>query len=133
MTEQTPRDETREEEQKPEPRDAAYWASYAETLKVAGVAEGATNINVEGRRAVGPLQGFGKMWQKTYRVRLGEAGVTPAEVIKTWKENYKDFWPEGNIFYAPLAGITPRRGRPHFRLAARRCQALDGRDGPVRR
>ena len=26
-----------------------------------------------------------------------------------------------------------RRGRPHFRLAARRCQALDGRDGPVRR
>jgi hypothetical protein len=65
MTEQTPRDETREEEQKPEPRDAAYWASYAETLKVAGVAEGATNINVEGRRAVGPLQGFGKMWQKT--------------------------------------------------------------------
>ena len=36
MTEQTPQDETREEE-KPEPRDAAYWARYAETLKVAGV------------------------------------------------------------------------------------------------
>jgi hypothetical protein len=56
MTEQTPQDETREEEKhKPEPRDAAYWARYAETLKVAGVAEGATNINLEGRRAVGPL------------------------------------------------------------------------------
>jgi hypothetical protein len=79
MTEQTPQDETREEE-KPEPRDAAYWARYAETLKVAGVAEGATNINVEGRRAVGPLQGFGKMWQKTYRVRLPDADVTPVEV-----------------------------------------------------
>ena len=56
MTEQPPQDETREaEKHKPEPRDTAYWARYAETLKVAGVAEGATNINVEGRRAVGPL------------------------------------------------------------------------------
>lgn len=101
MTEQTPRPE------KKQPRDAAYWARYAETLKVSGVAEGATNINVEGRQAVGPLQGFGKMWQKTYRVRLSGAEASPAEVIKTWKTHYKDFWPEGNVFYAPLAGITP--------------------------
>ena len=64
MTEPTPQDERREEEkQKREPRDSAYWARYAETLKVAGVAEGATNINVEGRRPVGPLQGFGQLWQ----------------------------------------------------------------------
>ncbi len=101
MTEQMPQPE------KKQPRDAAYWARYAETLKVSGVAEGATNINVDGRRAVGPLQGFGKMWQKTYRVRLPGAGASPAEVIGTWKANYKDFWPEGNVFYAPLAGITP--------------------------
>ena len=86
-------------------RDAAYWARHTETLKVSGVAEGATNTNVEGRRVAGPLQGFGKMWQKTYRVRLGT--VSPTEVIKTWKTNYKDFWPEVNVFYAPLAGITP--------------------------
>ena len=34
MTEQTPQDEAREEENKrPEPRDAAYWAQYAEKLK----------------------------------------------------------------------------------------------------
>jgi hypothetical protein len=108
MTEQTPQVETRvEEKHKPEPRDTAYWARYAETLKVAGVADGATNINVEGHRAVGPLQGFGKMWQKTYRVSLAGTDVTPVEVIKTWKENYKDFWPEGNLFYAPLVGISP--------------------------
>ena len=134
MTEQTParRDET-EEKQKPEPRDAAYWARYAETLKVAGVAEGATNINVEGRRAVGPLQGFGKMWQKTYRVSLVGADVTPVEVIKTWKENYKDFWPEGNLLLRAACRHHARRGRPHLRLAARRRQALDGRDGPLRR
>jgi hypothetical protein len=106
MTEQKPQDEPREK-QKREPRDAAYWAKYAETLKVAGVADGATNINVDGRRAVGPLQGFGKMWQKTYRVGLAGAEVSPVEVIKTWKDNYQEFWPEGNRFYAPLAGIAP--------------------------
>ncbi len=108
MTEQRPRDETRQEEKRPrEPRDAAYWARYAETLKVSGVAEGATNINVDGRRAVGPLQGFGKMWQKTYRVRMRGAEVTPAGVIEVWKENFPNFWPKGNRFYAPLAGINP--------------------------
>ena len=101
MTEQTPQPE------KKQPRDAEYWARYAETLKVSGVAEGATNINVEGRQAVGPLQGFGKMWQKTYRAHLSGADTSPTEVIKTWKENYKEFWPEGNMFYAPLAGISP--------------------------
>ncbi len=101
MTEQTP------QPQEKQPRDAAYWARYAETLKVSSVAEGATNINVDGRRAVGPLQGFGKMWQKTYRVRLRGADVTPAGVIEVWKENFPRFWPKGNRFYAPLAGISP--------------------------
>jgi len=38
MTEQTPQDEAREEEKnRPVPRDAAYWAKYAEMLKVTGV------------------------------------------------------------------------------------------------
>ena len=106
MTEKTPQEEPKEK-QKREPRDAAYWASYAETLKVSGVAEGATNINVEGRRAVGPLQGFGKMWQKTMRVELAGAEVAPAEVIRTWKAEFQRFWPERNWFYAPLEGIAP--------------------------
>jgi hypothetical protein len=80
MTEQTPQDKAREGEKKrPEPRDAAYWAQYAETLMVAGAAEGATNINVEGRRAVGLLQSFGQLWQKTYRVRLAGIETTPEE------------------------------------------------------
>ncbi len=105
MTEQTPR--PREQQGEKRPRDAAYWAQRVETLKVSDVPEGVANINVEGRRVVGPLQGFGKMWQKTYKVRLTGAEVSPAEVIKIWKENYQEFWPEGNEFYAPLSGIAP--------------------------
>ena len=88
-------------------RDAAYWAKNISTLQVARTPTGALNLNVEGHRLVGPLQGFGQMWQKTFRVQLKGAGVTPAEVIKTWKENFGTFWPKGNRFYAPLVGIAP--------------------------
>ena len=102
-------------EQKPEEvrveevkgRDADYWAKHVSTLSVSDVPEGAINLNVEGRRVVGPIQGFGKMWQKTYKVRLTGADVSPAEVIRTWKENFPKFWPEKNFFYGPLTGIAP--------------------------
>jgi hypothetical protein len=89
------------------PRDAAYWAQQASTLRVSHVPTGALNLNVEGKQAVGPLQGFGQMWQKTYRVSLKGASVQPMEVIKIWKEHFTQFWPKGNRFYAPLTGIAP--------------------------
>lgn len=87
-------------------RDAAYWAQPVDKLSVSSIPEGAVNL-VEGRQLVGPLQGFGKMWQKTYRIRLPGGAVTPAEVISTWKREFPRFWPQGNRFYAPLAGIQP--------------------------
>lgn len=90
-----------------QPRDAAFWAEYTERLEVSGVPEDAVNLNVDGRRAVGPLQGFGKMWQKTYRVHLEGADVTPAEVVKTWKENFPRFWMPGNRFLTSKAGLSP--------------------------
>lgn len=89
-----------------EPRDAAYWARTA-TLRISRVPTGALNLNVEGRRLVSPLQGFGPLWQKTYRVVLKGAKVNVAEVIRTWKEHFPRFWPHGNRFYAPLTGIAP--------------------------
>jgi hypothetical protein len=88
-------------------RDEAYWAKQVSKLRVGDVPEEAVKRNVEGRRVVGPIQGFGKMWQKTYRVRLARAGVTPAQVVRTWKENFSSFWPEKNWFYGPLTGIAP--------------------------
>ncbi len=103
MMERPPHPEERERR----PRDAAYWARYVETLKVSEVPEGAVNLNVDGRRMVGPLQGFGKMWQKTYHVRLEGASVAPAEVVKAWRERFPDFWAPGNRFLAPSTGISP--------------------------
>ncbi|MDX1659775.1 MAG: DUF1990 family protein [Nitriliruptorales bacterium] len=89
------------------PRDAPYWADHTTELRVTDVADGGDPTPVEGRRIAGPLKGFGKMWQKTYRVRLEGADVTPEEVIDTWKERYEDFWPETATFFAPLAGVQP--------------------------
>jgi hypothetical protein len=106
MTETTP--ETTTPEQRPhEPRDAAYWAHQGAHLKVGELPTGAVNLNVEGRSVVGPLQGFGPMWQKTFRMKLTGLDIPPTEVIQTWKENFPRFWPKGNRFYAPLTGIAP--------------------------
>ena len=88
------------------PRDADYWAQTS-TFKISNAPSGALNLNVEGRQALSPLQGFGQMWQKTYRVRLEGVTIQPSGVIKTWKENFPKFWPKGNRFYAPLTGIAP--------------------------
>lgn len=89
------------------PRDAAYWAREFSSLQIERTPTGALNLNVQGRLPISPLQGFGQMWDKTYRVRLQGSEVQPAEVIKVWKENFAQFWPEGNRFFAPLSGITP--------------------------
>jgi hypothetical protein len=61
--------------------------------------------HLEGRRLTGPQQGFGQLWQKTYRVFVPDH--EPRAVIATWKANYGDFWPSVNKFNAPVAGIKP--------------------------
>ncbi len=88
-------------------RDATNWAKSVSKLRVSDVPEGAVNINVEGRRLASPIQGFGKMWQKTYQVRLPTDRVSPTDLIATWKQHFPEFWPEGNRFYGPLTGIEP--------------------------
>ena len=94
-------------EGEPAARDAAYWATSVTRLTVSNVPDGAVNLNVTGRRLTGPIQGFGKMWQKTYRIRLPRERVAATDLIATWKERFPEFWPEGNRFYAPLTGIRP--------------------------
>ena len=92
----------------PTPRsDVAGWARPVSALSVTDLPEEAVNRNVAGRRVTSPIQGFGRMWQKTYRVRFGDMDVSPAEVIGTWKEHFPEFWPKGNRFYGPLTGIAP--------------------------
>ncbi len=88
-----------------EPRDAQNWAKPIDVFHVEETAEGAYKGNVEGRRPTGPLQGFGQLWQKSYRIPI--PGPTPEEVVQTWKDHFGDFWYPSNKFYAPAAGIAP--------------------------
>jgi hypothetical protein len=88
-------------------RDEANWAKLVSRLTVAQVPDGAMNLNVDGRQLTSPIQGFGKMWQKTYVVRLPGERITPIELIATWRRQFGDFWPSGNHFYGPLTGIEP--------------------------
>ncbi len=88
------------------PRDEGSWAASVSRLRVDQVPLGVRGINVAGRRLTGPVQGFGKMWQKTYRVEL-PASVEPVAVIAEWKAHFPDFWPAGNAFHGSLTGISP--------------------------
>jgi len=87
--------------------DGDAWAKPVEKLAVSEVEPGGAGINVAGKRPTSPVQGFGRMWQKTYRVRLTGSDATPAQVIEVWKRDFPYFWPKGNRFFAPLAGIAP--------------------------
>jgi len=99
--------DTQSTEHKPKERDTEYWAEGVSTLKVSSAPTGAVNLNVEGRRVVGPLQGFGPLWQKTYRVRLNGVQASPAEVISVWKREFPRFQPPGNRFYPSVEGVKP--------------------------
>ncbi|MGH7642476.1 MAG: hypothetical protein ACRENX_05580 [Candidatus Dormibacteria bacterium] len=87
------------------PRNAASWATKVDRLQVQQ-REGMRGTNVAGRRLTSPIQGFGKMWQKTYSTNLGST-ASPKEVIATWKAHFPEFWPNGNRFAGALAGISP--------------------------
>jgi len=99
-------DNNNDDRNRDQPRDAGAWAKpmgridrdTAEEIGASGLA---------GRRLTGPLQGFGKMWQKTYRVKLEGSTLEPSHIIREWKAEYGSFWPRRTRFYAPIAGIQP--------------------------
>jgi hypothetical protein len=97
-------DDHKEERQ---PRDTAFWAQRVERLEVSDIPEGAANVNVQGRREVGALQGFGRLWQKTYRVRLTGVEASPEEVVRVWKQHFPGFQPPSSRFYPSMAGVAP--------------------------
>lgn len=92
--------------QVPASRDSANWAKPVDRLSAEGVV-GAKVDSVSGKRVSGPLQGFGQLWQKTFRVPLDGVEIEPTALIAMWKERFPTFWPGGARFYAPLAGIAP--------------------------
>lgn len=86
-------------------RDHESWARPVDRLTTTATGGGLDTVT--GRRVSGPIQGFGQMWQKTFRVRLDGVETDPQAVVAHWKAAFPTFWPSGAAFYAPLAGIAP--------------------------
>jgi hypothetical protein len=63
-------------------RDLANWATMVRRLHVTEVPNGVDNINVDGRRLVGAIQGFGQLWRKTYQIPwVPEVGQLSCRVV----------------------------------------------------
>jgi len=88
-------------------RDEKYWARPISKIMVPEMPQESINLNVDGRRVVGPVEGFGPMWQKTYRLSLSGIKVTPTEAMGILKKNFPQFQPPENRFYPSGAGIQP--------------------------
>jgi hypothetical protein len=89
-------------------RHEGQWAEPVGELHVAhDLPPDAVNLNVEGRRLAGLAGGFGKMWQKTYRIELPADEVAPEDVIRAWREHFRYFWPKGAHFYGPSTAVAP--------------------------
>jgi pyruvate/2-oxoglutarate dehydrogenase complex dihydrolipoamide dehydrogenase (E3) component/anti-anti-sigma regulatory factor len=88
-------------------RDTSYWANPVSRLSVPPMPPEAINRNMNGLRVVGPVDGFGQLWQKTYRLNIDGLGLTPQDVVKTLKQNFPAFQPSYNRFYPTAKGILP--------------------------
>jgi len=88
-------------------RDTTYWAKPVVLLSVPGIPPEAINRNMNGRSVVGPVDGFGQLWQKRYRLGVAKAGLAPEDIISTLKQNFPRFQPSYNRFYPTEKGIQP--------------------------
>ena len=84
------------------PRNARNWATKVDRLSV----DSGGGLNVAGRRLTGPVQGFGRMWRKTYWIELSP-DISPSAVIATWKGHFGEFWPKASRFKGPLTSLSP--------------------------
>jgi hypothetical protein len=99
--------ELKDSTEAPEAGRQAGWAKTTPRIEVGHVPPGATNINIAGRKRSGALQGFGKLWQKTYRVKLAGTDNSSVQIMQLWKEKFAEFQPPENHFYPPMTGIKP--------------------------
>ena len=93
--------------EKPATVDTSHWARPVPALTLSTRIKGARNLNIEGRRAVGPVNGFGQLWQKIFRLTIQGLMVTPGEAMEALKQNFPSFQPSFNRFYPSPAGIKP--------------------------
>ena len=88
-------------------QDILGWAKNITRLKVTEKPEGAMNKNVNNRRVIGPIQGFGQLWEKRYLLNIESPALKPEEIITAMKQHFPEFQPLINRFYPTKNGIAP--------------------------
>jgi anti-anti-sigma factor len=86
----------------------AGWARSVDRISITDIPDGAMNMNVQGRRPTSPIRGFGRLWEKRYRLRLDGTDMNPQEIILLWRSTFAEFWPKGNkLFPSGKATLEP--------------------------
>ncbi len=88
-------------------QDDYGWAPYVVTLSSKHIDKDAINKNVDGRRVIGPLKGFGPIWEKNYILTIKQCQYQPADLVSIMKKNLPSFQPAQNKFYTSPQGIAP--------------------------
>lgn len=83
------------------------WATPVSSMVMQGAPSTAIDKNVTGRRPVGAIEGFGQLWEKTYKLRIEGTRVQPAELIRALKQQFTKLQPPQNRFYASNGGMRP--------------------------
>ncbi|MDQ7785052.1 MAG: FAD-dependent oxidoreductase [Desulfomonilaceae bacterium] len=81
------------------------WARSVSELFVPDMPKEARNLNVNGRRAVGPVSGFGRLCRKVFRLHIRDTAISPECAIAELKLNFRGFQPSFNRFYPSTRGI----------------------------
>jgi len=87
--------------------DTKHWAKTVPYLTVLPMPREARNLNVDGLRTVSPVNGFGQLWQKTYRLYINDSNITPEHAVEALKKNFPNFQPSFNHFFPSSVGIKP--------------------------
>ena len=85
----------------------AGWSPKLDKLRVTERPGGAFAKNMDGRRIIGQLQGFGPMWEKTYWLNIRKPGIKKKDVILAMQEHFVEFQPPENSFYPTSKGLAP--------------------------
>ncbi len=87
------------------PQTNSHWAQPVQQIRVEQIPLDAINLNINGRRLTGALQGFGPLWEKVYTIRLSGLNNSAQEVMRTWQENFARFQPQEVHFHPPVKGV----------------------------
>lgn len=85
------------------------WAPAVDRVSIRDIPAEAMNLNVDGRQTTGPVRGFGRLWDKTYRLRIADSTLDPSVIVSLWRSEFSRFWPTGNRVY-PSRGAAIEAG-----------------------